>query len=167
MKHILKGIWFTVFVLCALFVMILMNSLSSEDGFTSSNLSNIVTESLKEDVKETLKTSSKGYSLAKKIKGYIILYSPYGSDWNLTMRKLAHFLIYFCMAAMLYLALCMLPIGKGKRIIVTLIICFFFACLDELHQGQVVGRTMSKKDVLIDISGSTLSIFILSLFSKK
>lgn len=100
MKRILKGIWFVVFVLCALFVMVLMYSLSSEDGFTSSNRSNIVTESLKEEVKETLRSSPKGYSLAKRIKGYII------------------------------------------------------------------GRTMSKKDVLIDFSGSSLSVLILSLFKK-
>lgn len=166
MKRILKGIWFVVFVLCALFVMVLMYSLSSEDGFTSSNRSNIVTESLKEEVKETLRSSPKGYSLAKRIKGYIILYSPYGSNWNLTMRKLAHFLIYFCMAFMIYLSLCMLSLGKGKRIVITLLICFFFACIDEFHQGHIIGRTMSKKDVLIDLSGSSLSVLILSLFKK-
>ncbi|MGN1277474.1 MAG: VanZ family protein [Floccifex sp.] len=165
-KHyFLRFIWFVVFVCAAVFVITLMYSMSSEDGYTSSIRSENVTEALKQEVKTYLESSPEGFTLSQKIKSYIILYSPYGSNWNTNIRKIAHFMIYFCMAIAIYFAFTILGIKKGGRFFLTILICFFLACGDEWHQGSVAGRTMSKIDVLIDTLGAMTSVCICTVLS--
>ena len=166
-----KKNWF-VRILCALLflcmsglIMLSIYTLSAEDGYQSGNRSGEVTEVLKQEVEQKLETTPVGMALSERIKSFIILHSPYGSDWNLNVRKLAHFSIYFALATMCYITLAILGVGKFGRIFFTLLICGGFALFDELHQGDVIGRTMSKRDVLIDSLGAFTSVAILTVIS--
>ena len=159
-------------ILCALLfvalsgvIMLSIYTLSAEDGLESGSRSEQVTEVLKEEVQERLESTPEGVALSERIKAFIILHSPYGSDWNMNVRKLAHFTIYFALATMCYITLAILGVGKIGRILITLLICGVFAIFDELHQGDVIGRTMSERDVIIDSLGALTSVGILTVIS--
>ena len=81
-------------ILCALIflgvggsVMFAIYSLSAEDGQMSNARSEIVTEKIKEQVNTRLETTEEGIALSERIKYFVILHSPYGSDWNANIRK--------------------------------------------------------------------------------
>lgn len=159
-------------ILCALLflglsgiIMLSIYTLSNEDGFDSSIRSESVTEALKQEVKDRLENTPEGVALSERIKGIVIRYSPYGSDWNANVRKLAHFSIYCALGAMIYITLAILGCKKASRLFITLLICLGFAILDELHQGDVLGRTMSKRDVVIDMLGACASVGALTVLS--
>ena len=146
-------------------VMFSIYSFSSENGFDSQMRSEMVTEKIKEEVKTKLETSEKGLKLSEKIKYKVIMYSPYGSDWNANVRKLAHFSIYFCLAMMVYITLAILGVNKTLRFILTIGFCFCFAFADEYHQAFCGGRTSSMTDVYIDTFGALVSTCIWTVLS--
>lgn len=154
-----------VFLLCSGGVMASIYKLSAENGYQSNLRSEIVTEKIKLEVQNKLESSQKGMLLSEKIKYFVIMHSPYGSDWNANIRKLAHFSIYFALACMMYITLAILGVNKTMRFILTVGICFCFAFGDEYHQG-FTGRTSSMSDVYLDTFGSlcaTIGLTILSL----
>lgn len=146
-------------------IMLSIYTLSAEDGYTSSIRSESVTEQLKQEVTERLESSPEGVMLSERIKGFIILHSPYGSDWNLNVRKIAHFSIYFALATMCYITLAILGCNVFFRILLTCLICFGFAIVDEMHQGNVAGRTMASRDVIIDSLGACCAIGLWTIVS--
>ena len=145
-------------------VMYSIYQLSAENGYQSNERSEIVTEKIKEEVQSTLETSPKGMVLSEKIKYFVIMHSPYGSDWNANIRKLAHFSIYFGLACMIYITLAILGVNKTMRFILTIGICFCFAFGDEYHQS-FTGRTSSMSDVYLDTFGSLCATLGLTLIS--
>jgi len=95
------------------------------------------------------------------------LNSMLGDLANFAVRKTAHFLEYFILYILLFNAL----YEKGnlrRAIILPLIVLFFYACSDELHQLFVPGRACRFKDVIIDTSGGALGALIkyISIGSK-
>lgn len=145
-------------------VMYSIYQLSAENGYQSNERSEIVTEKIKEEVQSTLETSPKGMVLSEKIKYFVIMHSPYGSDWNANIRKLAHFSIYFGLACMIYITLAILGVNKTMRFILTIGICFCFAFGDEYHQS-FTGRTSSMSDIYLDTFGSLCATLGLTLIS--
>lgn len=125
--------------------------LSAEDGVVSNNRSETVTEAIKQEV--NTKLNERGLALADKVKYFVILHSPYGSDWNGNIRKLAHFSIYFALACMVYISFAILGVKKMLRFILTIAICFCFALADEYHQ-RLTGRTSMLSDVYLDTFGA-------------
>ena len=77
------------------------------------------------------------------------------------IRKLAHFSIYTVVGFLLMTLCFTYKISINKKIIISLIFGFIYACSDELHQTFVVGRSGEARDVLIDTSG----VFIGTLIS--
>lgn len=76
------------------------------------------------------------------------------------IRKLAHFSIY-TVVGFLLMSLCFTyKISINKKIIISLILGFIYACSDELHQTFVAGRSGEARDVLIDSSGVFVGILI-------
>lgn len=153
-------------ILCALIflgisgaVMFSIYSLSAENGTTSNARSEIVTDKIKEEVNEKLNSSQEGMLLSEKLKYFVIKHSPYGSDWNANIRKVAHFSIYFTLAAGIYITLAILGVNKTLRFILTIGICFCFAFGDEYHQ-KFTGRTSSISDVYLDTFGAAVSTCI-------
>lgn len=162
---------FKIRILCAILflgisgiVMYTIYSLSAENGYESNMRSEVVTEKIKEEVSSKLENSEEGMLLSEKIKYFVIMHSPYGSDWNANIRKLAHFSIYFALACMVYITLAILGVNKTMRFILTVGICFCFAFGDEYHQS-FTGRTSSMSDVYLDTFGSLCAITGLTIIS--
>lgn len=80
------------------------------------------------------------------------------------VRKIAHFTLYFTLGLIVYLLL--LSHNVKHSVILSIIICFLFGCVDEIHQYFVPGRTARFYDCIVDTLGSMTSIYLL-YFSKK
>lgn len=77
---------------------------------------------------------------------------------NMPLRKVMHFSIYLVLALLLINALNKTSIKKIY--IISFMICFIYALLDEYHQTFVSGRTGQFRDVLIDSFGSFIGIML-------
>ena len=82
------------------------------------------------------------------------------------IRKLAHFSIYTVVGFLLMTLFFTYKISINKKIIISLILGFIYACSDELHQTFVAGRSGEARDVLIDTSGVFIGILISYNFYK-
>ena len=81
--------------------------------------------------------------------------------YDTPVRKLAHFTEYFVLGVLV----CLMFKAYGiKNSYLMIIVCFLYACSDEIHQLFVPGRNGNVIDVVIDSVGSTLSIII---FNRK
>ncbi len=85
-------------------------------------------------------------------------------ETRLIIRKSAHFIIYFFLGILCFIAL--KNYNVSHPIVYTIIICFLYACSDELHQLFVNERTAKFMDVLIDTCGSGVGIVIANLLTK-
>lgn len=83
--------------------------------------------------------------------------------WENPVRKLAHFTEYFILGILMFFTLKEFGI---KNIYIAILLCFLYACSDEIHQLFVPLRNGNFKDVLIDTSGSVLSILLLKKKNK-
>ena len=86
---------------------------------------------------------------------------------NYPVRKLAHFTEYFILAIIIYKLL--FYVNKNVNLIYfnTILLCIMFASFDEFHQLFVSNRTGRLFDILIDTSGSLLSIIIIYLYTRN
>lgn len=86
------------------------------------------------------------------------------------IRKLAHFSIYTCLGALIYMYINTYEIKKYKFLI-SWGLGILYACTDELHQKFVPGRSAEITDVCIDglgvIFGISIVIFILKMINKR
>lgn len=80
------------------------------------------------------------------------------------VRKIAHFTLYFTLGLIVYLLL--LSHNVKHSVILSIIICFLFGCVDEIHQYFVPGRTARVYDCIVDTLGSMTSIYLV-YFSQK
>ncbi len=78
--------------------------------------------------------------------------------YSMPIRKLAHFTVYFILGILVYI--CLKDYNVNRIIIYSLMVCFIYACTDEIHQYFIVGRYCSIIDVVIDTMGSFLSFFV-------
>lgn len=76
------------------------------------------------------------------------------------IRKLAHFTIYTTLGILLMCLAETFDFTNKKRILLSVLIGFIYACLDEFHQSFIPGRTPLFTDILID----TLGVIVGSLF---
>lgn len=79
---------------------------------------------------------------------------------RLIVRKTAHFTSYFILGVLAYLIFSNFNIPPKRVIIYTLLLCFLYACSDEVHQLFSSGRTARILDVFIDTCGSICACFI-------
>ena len=79
------------------------------------------------------------------------------------VRKCAHVTEYAVLALLLWRALRNVPVLSTKTLMVfgaVLLGCALFAASDEFHQTFVKSRTPSVRDVLLDVMGALLGLFI-------
>lgn len=81
------------------------------------------------------------------------------------VRKLAHVTIYFILGFLVYLYIKDLKIDN--KIIISILICAFYATSDEIHQLFILGRSGEVKDVLIDTLGGVLGILFLKILKSN
>ena len=115
------------------------------------------------------KSTEKSHSLiTKTIVNIYKVFNPNISDeqieeiietWDVPVRKTAHFTEYFILGVLIFLTLRSFDI---KNIYIMILLCFLYACSDEIHQLFVEGRDGNIVDVLIDTFGSTFAILILN-----
>ncbi len=81
------------------------------------------------------------------------------------VRKMAHFTIYLILGLLVFNLL--KEFDVRNIFLLSLFICFMYACSDELHQLFVIGRSGEVMDVFIDTCGSFIGILIYSVIYKK
>ena len=70
------------------------------------------------------------------------------------VRKTAHFTIYLVLGLCVNETLRLWGLEHRSRLLLSLLICFVYACSDEWHQTFVPGRAGQFRDVLLDTAGS-------------
>lgn len=88
------------------------------------------------------------------------------------IRKLAHFSVYCALGFFAQTSLlCVRPLSKKKKTIISFILSLVYAVSDELHQLFVPGRACRIFDVAVDSAGAILgiliSLMIFLIFQKK
>lgn len=84
------------------------------------------------------------------------------------VRKCAHLSLYLILGILVISLLREYMVINTKLVLLSLLICFLYACSDEIHQLFVPGRSGEVRDVLIDILGACLGVsFYYLVFRKK
>lgn len=86
---------------------------------------------------------------------------------NKPLRKCAHASVYFILAILILNALLSCNNKHLLVILLTIFLCFIYACTDEYHQTFVSGRTGQFSDVLIDTMGSVVACFVYYGIKKR
>ena len=84
---------------------------------------------------------------------------------NYPVRKILHITEYFILTILLINAFYQSRIKINNSLIYSLIICFIYACTDELHQ-LFTGRTCLFTDILIDSFGGIIAIIFIIVLKK-
>lgn len=82
------------------------------------------------------------------------------------VRKSAHFFLYFVLGVLIINLFKSFELFNYKTIILAILLCFLYACSDEIHQLFIKGRSCEVRDILIDTIGSLSGISVYYLFSK-
>lgn len=83
------------------------------------------------------------------------------------IRKVAHFIEYMILGILIINVFRDYKNIDNRILIICILLCFIYACSDELHQLFIAERSARFIDVLIDTSGSFFGIFIYNLFYKN
>lgn len=84
------------------------------------------------------------------------------------VRKCAHLSLYLILGILVISLLREYMVINTKLVLLSLLICFLYACSDEVHQLFVPGRSGEVRDVLIDTLGACLGVsFYYVVFRKK
>lgn len=140
----------------ALFMMYIIFGFSGDTGEESSSLSGRVTEQvimvLEQVAPELVPDGQAKEEFAYNLQGVI--------------RKLAHMAEYAILAFTWLFALWVNGLKGKKQLLVTLLICFVYACTDEIHQLYVPGRSGKFTDVCIDMIGVGSVLFLAWVVQK-
>ncbi len=87
-------------------------------------------------------------------------YQKYIDRFVVPVRKSAHFFIYFVLGILMISF-----IGEFRSIdyislLLSIGICFLYACSDEVHQLFIPGRSGEVRDIFIDTFGSLFGVII-------
>ena len=143
---------------CVLILLIIINCVvifkfSSEQSAKSSDRSGRIVEKIVE-----LNPKTKNLNKQEKERAKEELVTP--------IRKTAHFLVYTNLGMLLFLCCKTFEIRDRKRILVSFMLAFLYACTDEVHQLFVNGRSGEFRDVCIDSCGALTGILIAYLICK-
>ena len=83
------------------------------------------------------------------------------------VRKGAHVGVYFVLGLLVVSFINEFHMFNYKTILFACLICFLYACSDEIHQLLVPGRSGQIKDVLLDYLGSKLGILFYYFVGKR
>lgn len=80
--------------------------------------------------------------------------------WDTFFRKIAHISEFFILAYFLFNAFRSTGVKFNQALMMSFIVAVMYAFSDEFHQGQVLGRHSSYKDVAIDSFGALAFVFL-------
>lgn len=148
-----------LFWILTITVMAVIFAFSAQNSENSGNQSSFITDILMKLFSGAYRNSS----YDEKIK--II------ESMEFAIRKLAHFSIYSILGMFSYIAVYYSTNFSKKSFAISLLICFIYACTDEIHQLFVSGRSCQLRDVFIDFSGAifmtAISISIKKFYNHK
>ncbi|BBH25854.1 teicoplanin resistance protein VanZ [Intestinibaculum porci] len=99
------------------------------------------------------------YVMTGKDVSVILATGSYRMYIEFAVRKCAHMFIYFVLSINVMLLLFTYKrMPMLKRMFISLLVCFLYACTDEFHQRFSAGRGASFRDVLIDTSGAAFGL---------
>lgn len=75
---------------------------------------------------------------------------------NFIIRKLAHLFEYMILGILMIN--CLKNYNIKNYFLLAIILCFIYACTDEIHQVFIPGRSGKIQDVLLDTFGSIIGI---------
>lgn len=140
MKTFIKSLLFALMILC-------MGAIFAFSTQTSEK-SNSISKSVAEKITEKAPSTAAAAPQRDAVKF---------DRLNLIVRKYAHFTLFFTLGLISSLYAAAVFRKKRTALIFTLMLCLFWAALDEIHQLYVPGRDGRVTDVLIDMSGSLLA----------
>lgn len=88
------------------------------------------------------------------------------SSCGVWIRKCAHFTEYLVLGLLMTNALRFTIKEKKNFVLILILLCFIYACSDELHQIFIPGRVGTIFDAIIDLSGSYAGIMSFVLCDK-
>lgn len=146
-----------IFLIILVITFYIIFSFSSQDGETSSSISQKVTEFIVEIISK-FKTIDPELKLQ-----YIEKLHP-------IIRKLAHFSVYAVVGFSMMGFMCTYDIRNIFKVLISFGVGLIYAVSDEIHQYFIPGRGPSIIDVGIDVLGVVTGIFLLvilvSIFEK-
>ncbi len=148
-KTLLRLVLKPLSFLPAIVVMYCILNFSGQTGVDSAQLSYKVTEKL---VLIASDVTDKNLTPAE--------VAVYTEKYHYYVRKLAHFTEYMILAITVAFPLYVYGMRGIFLVFFAGAFCVGFACLDEYRQSFTIGRTPSKKDVLIDSCGVFVGILI-------
>ena len=164
-----KSIRIMVALTCSLLVVLAIFFFSDQSGGESHAKSGKVAEKLA----KIIEASSGNYYSEKEL-------HRLEKALDYPVRKVAHFLIYYCLGFVTYISI--LFVQKWKRnhryVLFSLLLVLIVAIADETHQLFIAGRGASVSDVMIDCFGGLLGVYsyyiftdffrrVINLFKKK
>lgn len=81
-------------------------------------------------------------------------------------RKAAHIIAYFVLGLLIYSVIKTYKFTAKRTITLSLLLAFFYAILDEIHQLFVPGRSGEIGDILIDTTAAGIGISVYYLCNK-
>jgi VanZ family protein len=88
-------------------------------------------------------------------------------SFHVLIRKLAHFSIYALLGVFMFNAIFYTMEREYIYLLVlSLFLVFGYACLDEIHQLFVLGRSCEFRDVIIDTSGGSIGSLVYYFYVK-
>ena len=86
--------------------------------------------------------------------------------FGLSLRKIAHVFLYFVMGIFMFLWL--KGYGwRGRRVVlVSVAFCYILACIDEVHQLFISGRSAKITDTFVDAIGFFAGILLMLLVTR-
>ena len=132
------------------FIFIMSNTSSSESTRqTKSLINNIVNTTNKINIIDNIDINT----ATKK------LFTP--------IRKIAHITEFFILSIIVIILLKNKIIDYNKLLLISMSICFIFACIDEYHQTFIPGRSGQFSDVLIDMIGVIFACILFRIYNIK
>lgn len=86
--------------------------------------------------------------------------------FSLFVRKMAHFMEYFCLAFFLFCGCIFLFKKDWLAYLVSCILVIVIAIGDEIHQYFVEGRVAMIQDVIIDVLGALVMFGLIAVFRQ-
>lgn len=154
-KQILKHLARYILIILIIFLCVKIYRLSNENGKISKDTSNNVTKNIIMIFSNNIPENE----LNKKVE-----------EIDPIIRKIAHLSLYIILGLLVMLCLETFNNTEIKKIGISVLFTFFYACSDELHQKFVIGRSGEFRDVLIDTAGAligVLTVFIAITIIRK
>ena len=158
-----KSFFYTIFIIW--FAIIFM--FSNQNGTESGKVSEKVTKKILQ-TKDNFKIIDNNYELNNengiKEKNKNSISKKRIDKWEIPVRKLAHFILFFCGGIIIFLFLKYGIEYKKNLIVLSVLLGLLIACSDEFHQLYSLNRTPKLFDVGIDTIGVTTGVICANLF---